>query len=87
MLAILFATSETNKLRPLTRFSSPMFPVVNRPVMAYAIELLARYGVKRILVSVNQMASDIEAYFGDGKRWGVQPTIFSSEMPGKRQAQ
>ena len=72
MQAILFATGETNKLWPLTvTFPSPLVPILNRPVMAYAIELLARQGIKKILVSLLNRADDIEAYFGDGRRWGV----------------
>lgn len=41
--AILLATGETNKLRPLTEtVPAPMLPVADRPVMLYAVELLAR---------------------------------------------
>jgi NDP-sugar pyrophosphorylase family protein len=40
--------------------------------MVYTIELLARQGIKQIIVSLHHMAGDIEAYFGDGRRWGVK---------------
>jgi NDP-sugar pyrophosphorylase family protein len=70
--AILLATSETNKLQPLTEsMPAPMVPVVNRPVMAYMVELLARQNIKNIVVSVYHMAGQIEAYFGNGRRWAV----------------
>ena len=72
MLAILIATGETEKLRPLTEIiPSPMVPVVDKPVMAYVVELLARHGIKRIVVSLHHLANQIEAYFGNGQRWGV----------------
>ncbi len=72
MLAILIATGETEKLRPLTEIiPSPMVPVVDKPVMAYVVELLARHGIKKIVVSLHHLANQIEAYFGNGQRWGV----------------
>lgn len=72
MQALLLATGESQKLMPLTeRIPSPMVPILNRPVMAYNLELLGRMGFKRILVSVHSLAHVIEQYFGDGQRWGV----------------
>jgi len=70
--AIILATAEKPKLTPLSRKRPvPMLSVANRPVMSYTIELLARHGIKNILVSVYHLAEEIEAYFGTGKRWGV----------------
>ena len=72
MQALLLATGETPKLKPLTdRIPSPMVPIVNRPVMVYNLELLGRMGFKRILISVHSLPDVIEQYFGDGQRWGV----------------
>lgn len=72
MQVILLATGETKKLQPLTdSIPSPMVPVANRPVMSYAIEALARVGIKNIVVSLFHSAALIESYFGDGSRWGV----------------
>jgi len=73
MQIILLATGETDKLRPLTQnIPTPMLPVANRPVMVYMIELLARQGIKKIMVSLYHMGGSVEAYFGDGRRWGIE---------------
>ncbi|MCA9875314.1 MAG: sugar transferase [Anaerolineales bacterium] len=70
--AILLATGETDKLQPLTAtVPSPMLPITDRPVMLYAIELLARQGFKEMAVSLYHLAGDVEAYLGNGQRWGV----------------
>jgi len=70
--ALLLATGETDKLRPLTAtVPSPMLPITDRPVMLYAVELLARQGVKEMLVSLYHLAGNIEAFMGNGERWGV----------------
>ena len=72
MQALLLATGETQKLKPVTeRIPSPLIPVLNRPVMVYNLELLGRLGFKRILVSVHTLAGGIEKYFGDGQKWGL----------------
>ena len=72
MQAILLATAENEKLQPLTQaIPGPMLPVLNRPVMAYPLELLARVGFKEVLVSLYHQGGAIESYFGSGRRWGV----------------
>ncbi|MCA9935542.1 MAG: sugar transferase [Anaerolineales bacterium] len=73
MDALLIATGETEKLRPLTaQIPAPMLPVANRPVLALAVEALARQGFKRMAVSLFERGEQIEAYFANGARWGVQ---------------
>jgi len=73
MQAILIATGEENKLPPLTAdMPSPMIPVVDRPVIVYAIELLARAGFRDIFVSLQEQAGQIESYLGNGERWNVR---------------
>ncbi|MCB9420708.1 MAG: sugar transferase [Ardenticatenaceae bacterium] len=72
MQVILIATGETVKLRPLTEtITSPMIPVANRPIMVYTIEMLARQDYKQILSTLYHLGGSIEAYFGNGERWGV----------------
>lgn len=69
---VLLATGETDKLRPLTEtIPSPMVPLANRPIMAYAVELLARQRFNRLVVCLHYLAGHVEAYFGQGQRWGV----------------
>lgn len=73
MQAMLIATSEENKLRPLTAtMPAPMVPIVDRPVMVYAIELLARAGLRDIYMCLYDQANAIESYCGHGERWSVQ---------------
>lgn len=73
MHVLLLATNEHSELRPLTdSLAAPMVPIVNRPVMALAIEILARAGYKNLFVSLYQNGGSIASYFGEGRRWGVQ---------------
>lgn len=73
MQVLLLATDEQKRLAPLSdTVAAPMIPVVNRPVMAIALEVLARAGYKQLLVSLHQRGGSIAAYFGAGRRWGTQ---------------
>jgi len=73
MHILLLATDEQPKLRLLTEaLATPLLPIVNRPVMAVAVEILARAGYKDLFVSLCNRGGSIAAYFGDGSRWGVK---------------
>src|SRR3954447_2802431 len=73
MHILLLATDEQPKLQRLTEaLPTPLVPIVNRPVMAVAVEILARAGYKDLLVSLCNRGGSIASYFGDGSRWGVQ---------------
>lgn len=73
MQVILLATDEQRSLPPLTdTIPAPMLPIVDRPVMATTIEVLARAGHKQIMVSLYERGGQIAAYFGDGRRWGLE---------------
>jgi len=39
--------------------------------MEHIVELLARHGFKNIMVNLHYLADQIEGYFGDGSKWGV----------------
>jgi NDP-sugar pyrophosphorylase family protein len=73
MQAILIATGNDPKLRPLTTdMPASMLPIVDRPVMVYAVELLARAGCGDIYVNLQDQARRIEGYFANGERWNVR---------------
>ncbi len=61
------------RLRPLT-YQRPkaLLPLLNRPLIAYEIELFARHGVTDLVMAVAYGAEAIRAELGDGGRWGVR---------------
>lgn len=50
---------------------APLVPLLDRPVLVWIVEMLARQGVNRVLVAVNEAAGRVEQTLGDGKRWGI----------------
>jgi len=73
MIPFVHTTSKNNCLYPLAAaMATPLLPIVNRPIMAYTVELLARYGYREIFVSLHHMTDHIEQQLGNGERWNVQ---------------
>jgi mannose-1-phosphate guanylyltransferase len=73
MKAMILAAGKGTRVRPLTYdLPKPMIPILGKPVMAYLIEHLAKYGVKEIMVNCSYLHEKIEEYFGEGDQYGVQ---------------
>ena len=76
------AGGEGSRLRPLTcDLPKPMVPVMNKPVMTYSIELLKKYGIKTIGVTLQYLPYVIQDYYGDGSEYGVDLHYFIEETP------
>lgn len=82
MKAIIMAGGEGSRLRPLTcNRPKPMVPVVNRPIMAYCIDLLRDHGIKEIGVTLRYLPEAIQEYFGSGRDYGVHLRYFIEDSP------
>jgi mannose-1-phosphate guanylyltransferase len=70
---MILAGGQGTRVRPLTdTVPKPMIPIINRPVMEFLIDHLRRHGFDEIVVTTAYLAHEIENYFGDGSRFGVQ---------------
>ncbi len=73
MKAVILPTAKTDDLAPLTSWLPEfLLPVANKPIVEHLIELLARHGIKDMLLVLKHMPFETEEYFGDGSRWGVR---------------
>lgn len=73
MKAIILAAGRGTRVRPITyAVPKPMIPVINRPVMEVLVRLLASHDVRQIMVNTSYLAAEIETYFRDGARFGVE---------------
>lgn len=82
MKAVIMAGGQGTRLRPLTSNApKPMMPLANRPMMEHIIDLLKRYDINEIVVTVAFMANAIRSYFGDGSEFGVQITYATEDTP------
>ena len=70
---MILAAGKGTRLRPITyTIPKPMIPILQKPVMEFLLELLRQHGFDQIMVNVSHLADEIESYFRDGQRFGVQ---------------
>ncbi|WP_448525691.1 sugar phosphate nucleotidyltransferase [Parathermosynechococcus lividus] len=72
MKAMILAAGKGTRVRPITyTIPKPMIPILQKPVMEFLVELLRKHGFTEIMVNVSHLAHEIENYFQDGQRFGV----------------
>jgi NDP-sugar pyrophosphorylase family protein len=76
MQAILLAGGKGTRLRPFTHvFPKPLMPLGEAepmPIMEVVVRQLARFGFTDVTVITGYMTELIEAFFGDGRRFGAR---------------
>lgn len=80
--AVILAGGRGLNMRPYT-FEMPkgLFPVGGKPILEYIIELLSKYDIRNIIMSVGYLGEKIKDHFGDGKKFGVKITYISESAP------
>ena len=72
MKAMILAAGKGTRVRPITyTIPKPLIPILQKPVMEFLLELLRQHGFNEIMVNVSHLAHEIEGYFRDGQRFGV----------------
>jgi NDP-sugar pyrophosphorylase family protein len=80
--AIILAGGAGMRLRPYTTvLPKPLMPVGDRPVLDVVIRQLAHYEFDRVTIVTGHLAELIEAFFGDGSRYGVPIDYFREDEP------
>jgi NDP-sugar pyrophosphorylase family protein len=80
--AIILAGGKGTELRPLTyEIPKHMIPIKGRPILEYQIELLRKYDIRDIILSIGYLGSKIKDYFGDGSKFGVKITYVEEDDP------
>ncbi len=73
MKAMILAAGRGERLRPLSDGTpKPLLIAHGKPLIAYHIERLARAGVRQLVINTSWLGEKIEAYVGDGSRFGVE---------------
>ncbi|MDO8682825.1 MAG: NDP-sugar synthase [Armatimonadota bacterium] len=82
MQAVILAGGKGTRLHPLTaNIPKPLTPMFNRPVMEHTLELLAKHGIRDVIVTLSHLAHEIVDYFGDGEKLGVDIRYSMEETP------
>ena len=58
-----------------------MLPVADRPLLENTISVLVNHGFRRFFITICYLGEQIEAHFGDGRRFGCDITYLREERP------
>lgn len=82
MKTIILAGGEGRRLRPYTTvLPKPLMPVGDRPILELLMEQMRQHGIDEVVISVGYLGGLIEAYVGDGSRFGVKVSYLREEKP------
>ena len=73
MKAMILAAGTGTRLRPITNdIAKPMIPLLQKPILESIIEHLEKCDIKEIIINTSYLSDQIESYFGNGHRFGVE---------------
>ena len=82
MQVIILAGGQGTRLRPYTvSLPKPLVPVAERPILDIILTQLHRFKATDVIISIGHMAELIQAYCGDGSKWGLKLRYCREEKP------
>ncbi|WP_378954517.1 NDP-sugar synthase [Pelosinus sp. sgz500959] len=72
MKALILAAGKGTRLRPITDYiPKPMVPLHGKPLLEWILLYLISYGIREYIFAISYLGEQIENYFGNGERWGI----------------
>jgi NDP-mannose synthase len=79
---VILAGGEGTRLRPYTTvLPKPLMPVGDRPVLDIVVRQLKAHGFERITIATGYLAELIEAFFGNGEKYGIPIDYYREHEP------
>ena len=80
--AVLLVGGRGTRLRPLTdRIPKALLEVQGRTITEHLFDLLKKYGIRDVVLSVGYLQDKIKEHFGDGAKIGVNITYVEENEP------
>ena len=78
--AIILAGGKGVKMLPLAEETlKPMLPIQGKPMLEHNLELLKRFGIRNVIISVGHLKEKIIDHFKDGNQYGISITYLEED--------
>ncbi len=82
MRAVILAGGKGTRLAPYsTVLPKPLMPIDDMPILEVVVRQLKYYGFKQITIAVGHLSELIEAFFGNGSKWGIKIDYSREDKP------
>jgi NDP-sugar pyrophosphorylase family protein len=82
MQALIMAGGKGSRLYPYSAaLPKPLMPLGDKPVLEILLNRLRAAGITEVILAVNHLRHLLEAFFGDGSRFGVSVSYSFEEQP------
>ena len=80
--AVILVGGKGTRLMPLTSNKPKcMMDVQGRTITEHMFDLLKKYGIREMLLSVGHMREKVKEYYGDGSKFGVNISYIEEDKP------
>ena len=74
-IAVFLVGGEGTRLRPMTyELPKPLISFQGKALSDHLLDLLKKYGIKKVIFATGYMGEKISDYYGDGKKFGMSIT-------------
>ena len=71
-MGVILAAGKGTRMRPFSEhWPKPILPVLNKPLMAYQLEMMAGMGIRKVVVVIGHLGHEVVRALGDGSAYGV----------------
>lgn len=82
MRAVILAGGKGTRLAPYTvAFPKPLMPLGDTPILEIVVRQLSHYGFTHLTMAVGHLSELIQAFFGDGSKWGLKIDYSREDQP------
>ncbi len=72
-IGVILAAGKGTRIYPFSdSFPKPILPIANKPIIQYQIELMAKMGIKEIIIIIGHLGYEIVRKIGQGDEFGVK---------------
>ena len=82
-IAVIQAGGKGTRMKDLTgdRIPKPMLEINGKPMLLWQVDTVSGYGIKSFVIITGYLGEAIEAYFGDGSRYGYHIDYIREDLP------